>query len=186
LKAPLYIYQEVEVNTSTLKISSVSSLTIERPGTEGFVYFTTDGTDPRTWDLKAKISTNAISENGIIINKPTTLKARIKNGDEWSPLHQISIIPDGGEITINIIPDEARITVTNNLSKINTTEKLLLFPNPVTNNLFLSKYKEYVVYSSMGRVVMEGSGSEIPMVNLPKGLYLVVIDNVSYKILKGE
>jgi len=186
LKAPLYIYQEVEVNTSTLKISSVSSLTIKRPGTEGFVYFTTDGTDPRTWDLKAKISTNAISENGIIINKPTTLKARIKNGDEWSPLHQISIIPDGGEITINIIPDEARITVTNNLSKINTTEKLLLFPNPVTNNLFLSKYKEYVVYSSMGRVVMEGSGSEIPMVNLPKGLYTIVIDNVSYKILKGD
>ena len=38
----------------------------------------------------------------------------------------------------------------------------------------------------MGRVVMEGSGSEIPMVNLPKGLYTVVIDNVSYKILKGD
>jgi hypothetical protein len=186
LPAPIYVNTGDEIDTSVITLSNNSELTIERVGTKGIVYFTTDGSDPRTWDLKASVSANAISENGITINNTTTIKARTKDGNEWSPLHEIKVVPNGNEITIHIEPDEAINIEAVNLSKTHSIEKLFLYPNPVSSTLFLTKYKEYKVCSTLGKVLMTGSGSEIYMKDLPRGLYFIIIDNKVYKVLKSD
>jgi len=87
----------------------------------------------------------------------------------WS---QILILPDGttsSEITIADKPKE-----------------LPLFPNPVSYKLFLSEVKEFSMHSTMGIRMMNGKGSEINMTHLPNVLYIIVIDNLSYKVLKRD
>ncbi len=63
----------------------------------GTIFYTTDGTDPRTWDLTGNVSATAIEVSGIettiSIPQTITVKARVKDGDSWSPLHEIKIIP---------------------------------------------------------------------------------------------
>ena len=147
------------------------------------VYYTTDGSDPRTWDLNASVSANAILASGITISKATIVKARTKNGNEWSPLHEILVLPDQSIITVVIEPDQGVIS---GIIRVDKTEKLLLYPNPVSSKLFLSENKDFTVYSSMGIFMLKGTGSEINMKNLPNGLYFIIIDNVPYKVLKRD
>ncbi len=49
------------------------------------------------WDLTGNVSAAAIEVSGIeaalIITQPTTVIARIKDSDTWSPLHELKIIP---------------------------------------------------------------------------------------------
>lgn len=63
----------------------------------GKFYYTVDGSDPRTWDLTGNVSETAIEIDEpyitIPINDITTLKARIKNENEWSPLQELKLIP---------------------------------------------------------------------------------------------
>lgn len=183
LPAPKFIITGEEVDTSVVPIPINSELIIYREGTMGTVYFTIDGSDPRTWDLQASISVNAISANGIKILEPTTIKARTKDGNEWSPLHEILLVPLESEITIIIKPDEAAISTDN---KVNKVEKLCIYPNPCTDKLFLTKNCDYKVYSMMGLELIRGNGNEIPMKKLPPGLYLVQINNNSYNVLKSD
>jgi hypothetical protein len=63
----------------------------------GKIYFTTDGTDPRTWDLTGNVSENAIQVAGIDtiipITEVTVIKARIKDANTWTALTEIKVIP---------------------------------------------------------------------------------------------
>jgi hypothetical protein len=169
--------------------SGDSLLTINREGNSGLVYYTTDGSDPRTWDLKASVSGNAIQVNGasekIAISEEIAISARTKNGEEWSPLHKVRVYPDG------VINHELATLEEINNAQPNTgnkqnkwVEKLMLYPNPVSDRLFLPEEKQYSVYSSMGILEYKGMGKEISMGDLPDGLYIIVIENISYKILK--
>ncbi|MFO7656592.1 MAG: FN3 associated domain-containing protein [Bacteroidales bacterium] len=176
LPAPKYLNAETLINTSVIKTAADFLLTISREGTTGNVYYTTDGSDPRAWDLKGSVSASAITVNGssaiITINKSTIVKARTKNGSDWSPMHEIKIL--SGE------------TTSQELVKADKTQKLQLYPNPVSDILYLSKDKEYTLYSSLGILVLNGKGSEVKMNNLPNGLYFIIIDNVTYKVLKRD
>ncbi len=64
----------------------------------GIIYFTTDGTDPRTWDLTGNVSSGATQISGIdttiSISKTTVIKARLKNSSVWSALQELKIIPE--------------------------------------------------------------------------------------------
>jgi hypothetical protein len=96
----------------------------------------------------------------------------------WSPLHELVVFPNGS------IP-----TTTHEVREVHEAEKaerLLLYPNPVSDRLFLPLEKDYAVYSVKGNLVLSGTGTEIPMNNLPEGLYLIRIDNVSYKVFKRD
>lgn len=167
--------------------SDNGSLTISREGSNGIVYYTTDGFDPRIWDLTASVSDRAIAIDGqnttILISKATTLNARTKNGNEWSPLHTVLVLPDG--TIIHEIPSNSEPVGIDDLKEAKT-EKLLLYPNPVSNRLYLTKENDFTVYSSLGKLMLQGRGASIPMNNLPNGLYFIKIDNVSYKILKRD
>ena len=181
LPAPRFLSSGSEITTSAVTIARDSSLTIYREGNNGVVYYTTDGSDPRTWDLSASISNNAQSVQVSTLNRPTTLKARTKYGYEWSPLHELLVYPDGSNIPLLIKPEAPDITEVNGNTR---TEQIRLYPNPVSKKLFLSENKEFEVYSSNGIYLFKGTGSEIPMTSLPNALYFIIVDNVAYKILK--
>ena len=189
LPAPIFAMDSATTDTSDF------SLLISIDGENGVVYYTTDNSDPRTWDLTGSVADSANPVGGtdttITISKATTIKARTKNGNEWSPLHKVLVLPDGTIIHELTKLDEIEIPVIiepeiTEVIKADKTEKLLLYPNPVSNMLFLPKEKDYTVYSSLGTLLLQGRGTSIPMNNLPNGLYFIKIDNVSYKILKRD
>jgi hypothetical protein len=102
----------------------------------------------------------------------------------------VLVLPDG--TIIHTVPKLEDIEVPET-KPVNTekfkediTEELLLYPNPVSDMLYLSKDKDYAVYSTMGRLLLKGSGPAINMNNLPDGIYFIFIENVSYKVLKRE
>ena len=145
---------------------------ISKEPDDGEIYYTLDGSDPRTWDLKGSVSANAIAVMGnstvVTIMEDVTIKARTKKDDKWSPLHELVLIADRLVTTEILEMDEA----------------LTLYPNPVSEKLYWSTEKEYAVYSNLGTLMMKGKGTEVFMNWLPDGLYLIKIDNRSYKILK--
>ena len=71
------------------------TISLENPG--GKIYFTTDGSDPRMWDLTGNVSATAIEvseqSRSFFIIDITDIKARTKHNDTWSPLHELKIIP---------------------------------------------------------------------------------------------
>lgn len=63
-------------------------LTITAP--VGTIYYTTDGSDPRTYGTDA-VSTNAIAyASPVAINSTTQIRARAFNGTAWSPLNEVT------------------------------------------------------------------------------------------------
>ena len=50
----------------------------------------------------------------------------------------------------------------------------------------MSEEKDYSVYSSMGVFMFNGKGTEVTMTNLPNGLYIIIVDNAYYKVLKMD
>lgn len=95
---PLFKNGNRIIATPTYNSPEGSLLTImSSESASGTIYFTVDGSDPRLWDLTGNISANAIEVNGhemsIPIINTTVVKARIKEGNIWSPLHELRIIP---------------------------------------------------------------------------------------------
>ena len=92
-------------------------------------------------------------------------------------------------VTEDTIVTEDAVTVGptfNANNKYNKVEKIALYPNPVSDILFLSQEKYYAVYSSLGNLLFKGKGNKINMRNMPNGLYFITINNISYKILKSD
>jgi hypothetical protein len=62
-------------------------LTITNPNASGIIYYTTNGSDPRL--PGGGLSASAITYTGAIdIQNDTTIKARIKDGNTWSAMHE--------------------------------------------------------------------------------------------------
>ncbi|MFO7658190.1 MAG: FN3 associated domain-containing protein [Bacteroidales bacterium] len=172
LPAPKYFTDDMEITTGSIEGQSDYSLTISKEGIAGDVYYTLDGTDPCLQNLKGTLSDKAIKMNGdtetITLNNTTLVKARTKHFGEWSPLHALLVFAKPS--------DNSTINVKANHKKIK------LYPNPFTRWLFLSEENNYKVYSSAGNILFKGKNQKIDMNGLPKGLYLITIDNISYKI----
>ncbi|MEZ5043203.1 MAG: HYR domain-containing protein [Saprospiraceae bacterium] len=67
-------------------------LIITNPNSQGQIYYTIDGSDPRT--AEGALSSSAILYTGpLVVNDNLTLNARIKNNNEWSALHQAGYAP---------------------------------------------------------------------------------------------
>ena len=182
IPAPKFFNGSEEIKTSKVSIPRDSVLSVFRDGDLGTVYYTTDGTDPRTWDLSAAVSPYAIYGQGTTLSRPTTLKARTRYEDEWSPLHEILVYPESWSLKVLLKPDEPALgTVASE-----APELLRLYPNPVSERLFLSHHEEYALYSSDGSFILKGSGTEIDIQGYPEGLYFVIVRNRAHKILKVD
>lgn len=62
----------------------------------------------------------------------------------------------------------------------------LPYPNPVQDLLRLGTAHEvnYTVLDGMGRIVMRGQGVEVDMTTTPPGIYMVVVETMSHRIIK--
>ncbi len=70
-------------------VASGFQLTMTIPeGTEGTIYYTVDGSDPRTFGTGDVASTAAAYAGAVPINGKVTVKARVKDDDDWSALNE--------------------------------------------------------------------------------------------------
>jgi len=145
-----------------------------QPGT---IFYTTDGTDPRMWDLTGNVSPTAIEVSGkettIPIQQVTTIKARTKDGDTWSPLHEIKLIPSKtSPVVINEINYDSD-------SNFNTEDWVEIYNNSDAD-IVLDGWK---LKDSNDDNVFEFS----PATMLKQGSYLVVcFDTLAFKALFGS
>jgi len=94
---PIFKTGSKVITTKTIDGDENFHLTMSMPFPPGEIYYTTDGSDPRVWDLSGNVSASAIAGGGLTtipITEVTTIKARIKNENIWSPLHELKIIPN--------------------------------------------------------------------------------------------
>ncbi|MFC1569420.1 chitobiase/beta-hexosaminidase C-terminal domain-containing protein [bacterium] len=103
------------ITETTLYAETPFQLEIEQVENTGTAYFATDGNDPRNWDLTGNVSPTANQIIGqsemITINDTTIIKVRCKNGNTWSPLRELKIIPgpltatENNDIFLGFRPD---------------------------------------------------------------------------------
>ena len=159
------------------------SLNLQITGSGGTIYYTTDGTDPRTPITGAVAGASYAS--ALPLNTTTTVKARVKNSTEWSALTEASY-------------------VFNAISGIGDQPELLAvysaWPNPFTDqttirvSLPVAGPLQVKVYGIDGRLVanlFEGNASHgdtdfsLSVDGLPEGMYLCRIHyNNTVQVLK--
>ncbi|MFW5726013.1 MAG: lamin tail domain-containing protein, partial [Bacteroidota bacterium] len=76
---------------TTIPVSRKVTITMENPNSNGTVYYTTDGIDPRSpgGNLSAGALALAGFEASVDILPGTVLKARTRYTNQWSPLHEV-------------------------------------------------------------------------------------------------
>lgn len=87
-------------------IASGFNLTFTNPNATGSVYYTTDGTDPRT--TGGSLSPSATIGSSLTLDSSTTIMTRVRASDtEWSALNAVDFVvgstPNSGELVISEI-----------------------------------------------------------------------------------
>ena len=100
------------------KVGNGIVLTMQNPNNSGEIYYSIDKEDPRMLGGSLSASAMAYQQPLYIIGKGT-IKARVKSGNDWSPIIEAKFKSDD---TIHFV------TSTNELSLIETN----CYPNPVT------------------------------------------------------
>jgi len=178
LDPPVFRNGSEVIETSIYNCPANFSLTLSflYPQT-GTIFYTTDGTDPRAWDLTGNVSATAIEVSGIEttipIQQATTIKARAKDGDIWSPLHELKLIPaKTSPVVINEINYDSD-------SNFNTEDWVEIYNNSDAD-LLLDGWK---LKDSNDDNVFEFSPGTI----LKQSSYLVVcFDTLAFKALFGS
>ena len=146
-----------------------------------------DGNDPRSWDLSGNVlpvAKQISTQNDIIIiNDSTVIKARSKNGNVWSPLHELTIVP-------NSITSPA-----SNETKDNAASDFILYQNypnpfnPTTKIAFSISKRMHInlkVYNGQGQFVETMVDEELTAGsysysfnahNLPSGVYYYILQS---------
>ncbi|HPR33779.1 MAG TPA: chitobiase/beta-hexosaminidase C-terminal domain-containing protein, partial [Prolixibacteraceae bacterium] len=87
IEAPLFSHESGE-KTASFQLDLTAPL--------GEIYYTTDGTDPRE-PITSNVSASARTFSGSIpVSSNTTVKARARAGNEWSPLSEAKYTFEGG------------------------------------------------------------------------------------------
>lgn len=168
--APKIGLADVEVDTGFLYLSEAKTLKIAKVGS-GEVYYTLDGSDPRTWDLTGSVSAKAIRIEGsdalLDLRHETTIKARTKIGSEWSPLRQLVVYAD---LPAGI--DDWSV------------EKNPGAFDPASGMYLFASERMYTVYNASGRLMLKGKGKAFSLQGMPVGLYIVKTNRESFKVIK--
>lgn len=92
IKAPLFTHQSKELDSLIFVTELGEILNISNPNGQGFIYYTTNGSDPRSADNTISLSANSFTGSGSLeIKSSFTLKARIFANNNWSPLHELMV-----------------------------------------------------------------------------------------------
>ena len=74
-------------------VPSRYSLVITHTNSTGTVFFTLDGSDPRTYGSNTSAPAAQAYANPIILTAPTTIRARVLQGTQWSALVEATFYP---------------------------------------------------------------------------------------------
>ncbi len=89
--APTVIRENGTALTENFTFSSPIVISLINPNTQGAIYYTTDGSDPRV--IGGTVSSSALlapNNTTLNISATTVIKSRIVNGQTWSTLKEIS------------------------------------------------------------------------------------------------
>lgn len=101
---PTVSHQQVEIIESTVNITPGYVLTLVNPNNkQGNILYTLDGSDPRQiGGAAAPAAIDGGDQVDITINTATVFKARVKNNNAWSALHEITFLTGESLNTIKI------------------------------------------------------------------------------------
>ncbi|MFY0714016.1 CotH kinase family protein [Seonamhaeicola sp. NFXS20] len=78
------------------------------------------------------------------------------------------------------------------VNSITTSNKLNIYPNPATNRVHINSdgklnNKNYKIFNSIGQLVSNGTieNNQLKTERLDKGIYHILIDNISFKLIKN-
>jgi len=83
------------------------------------------------------------------------------------------------EMVVMNVFDPCSSWVTTNISNINSSNKLSIFPNPATNNIKINslyKIENVKIFDFTGKNIVNTSNTNIDITNLQKGIYIVKIE----------
>jgi hypothetical protein len=79
-----------EIRETAMAVQSGYTINLVRENAAGSIQYTTDGTDPRAiGGAISPAATNGAGQAVFTVTRTTWLKARIRSGSDWSPLHEI-------------------------------------------------------------------------------------------------
>ncbi|MFA9388481.1 MAG: CotH kinase family protein [Prolixibacteraceae bacterium] len=141
-------------------------ISIKNPDNKGDIYYTYDGSDPRA--LGGAVSKNAKTASGdveIKFRESAMIKARIKNGNEWSAINELRLLKNDDLSTLKI-------------SEIHY--------HPLETALIGSKEMEFIEFKNVGNSALNLSGLSISGgisykfeegVVIPAGQFIVLASN---------
>jgi len=91
---PLFKHEGSMIDVLRKKVPPGYELGLQRDGSSGTIYYTTDSSDPRHSQADERGPQNVNGGSGITINATTHVKARTKSGDTWSALHEMLLFVD--------------------------------------------------------------------------------------------
>jgi hypothetical protein len=83
------------IGVSRLSVPGPIRLRIERAGAEGAIHYTTNGSDPRAEGGAPRVNDGGAAQ-AITVSPPALVKARTRNGTEWSPLRSLHLVDASG------------------------------------------------------------------------------------------
>ena len=163
------------------------SLDVTISSTEGTIYFTTDNSDPRVIGGAVAVGTAIEYTNPLTITQDTIIKARVKSGNDWSPLVRVKFDYKG------IVTRTPETNFATTAGKVQTSA----YPNPfssyttISYNLPANGKVSVRIVDMQGRMVQELYNGYQQMgkktvqwtpENVSKGIYFyqIVFDNNIY------
>ena len=89
---PLYENNGVTLEIQKMDVSAGYTIDLVNPNSNGDIYYTTNGNDPRMSGGAVDPSATLYTNQDIIFNSSTNFMARVKVGNEWSVLHCLNVI----------------------------------------------------------------------------------------------
>jgi hypothetical protein len=89
LTPPVFKNNNRLITSYRISISSDYALTLENPNTNGKIYYTTNGKDPRAVGGHIAAGASEAGTTAVFIKPGQTIRARVKWENFWSPLHEL-------------------------------------------------------------------------------------------------
>ena len=126
------------------------------------------------------VNTNGLELNG---NTLEVIDARIQVigeltnfGEQVEPTHELIILSCS----------TSELVVYSNVLNVEDSalETLKIYPNPTEKTINISKEVKYTIYNINGKNMLQGKSKEIDISSFTDGIYFLVIDRKTYRIIK--
>jgi hypothetical protein len=176
LRSPEFDTNDFVINETGTRIAKGGTFNLINPNDKGDIYYTLDGTDPRM--SGGKLSGDAILYTDEIRAVRTVfIKARIKDGDTWSPLtERVITLLGGSNLKISEISYNPGQLITGSDTLLSQELEFIELKNSFADSLDVSGY-----------AFTRGIRYEFPLNSIlpPDSLVVIASDSASFSRLYG-